>query len=376
MHYKQYQWKATNKIFDAEIVKSIFKENNINTYAYLKSFEAALPSKMKVRYLTCYDKNEIVAIAFLQQFRFSAFTIQEKNIFKKIGIQFLFNIFPCHFSYCGSLFCIALPGMAFKENLTIENKTSIISELAIQHGTTVTVIKDIRTLELFNSFRNQYKCCPISKDSTMEIYLKANWKTFEDYLADLQHKYRQKAKKVVALFEQVVNTELTLVEIELHKSKIYELYLNVLNKQTFRLGKIEPNYFAELKKGLKENFIVTGYFLNGELIAFRSAFFMDTRMEIHLIGFDYETNKEIQVYFNILYDNIKFAIEKNVKTLELGRTAQDAKRIVGALPKQFDDIIFFKTNFFRKIFDFLYPRYNNNESNMPIRNPFKPKVIV
>ena len=195
-------------------------------------------------------------------------------------------------------------------------------------------------------------------------------------LAALQHKYRQKAKKVIQQFETVEIKELSLEEIELYKSKIYDLYLNVLNKQTFRLGKIEENYFGELKKGLKENFIVTGYFFKNELIAFRSAFLMNERMEIHFIGFDYETNNKMQVYFNILYDNIKFAIEKNVKTLELGRTAQDAKRIIGAIPKQFDDVIFFKTPFFKKVFDFLYPRYNNNENSLPVRNPFKPKVEV
>ena len=373
MSHKKYQWKASKKIFDADIVHTFFGKNNIDTYEYLKSFEAALPSKMKVQYLTCYCNNEIVAIAFLQQFRFGAFTIQETNFFKNLGIKILFNLFPCHFSYCGSLFCIALPGLAFKESLSDESKTEIINELASQHKTTVTVIKDIRNKNLFNNFSNDKVCFPVSLDSTMEMKMEEDWKTFDDYLAALQHKYRQKAKKVLSGFENVLLKELSIEEIELHKNRIYELYLNVLNKQTFRLGKIEANYFSELKKGLKENFIVTGYFLNNELIAFRSAFLMKDRMEIHFIGFDYGTNKEMQVYFNILYDNIKFAIEKNVKTLELGRTAQDAKRIIGAIPKQFDDVIFFKTAFFKKLFDFLYPRYNNNENSLPIRNPFKPK---
>lgn len=372
MKNKVYHWQASKQIIAADIFDAFFENAKIDTYQYLKAFEAALPSKMKVQYFTCICNNEIVAISFLQQFRFSAFTIKETNAFKKLAIRFFFNIIPCHFSYCGSLFCIALPGMAFKKDITDEAKASIINALSSQHGSTVTVIKDLRNKNLFTTLSKAEKVFPISSDSTMELNIQSHWKNFDDYLADLQHKYRQKAKKVLKKFEAVEIRELSMEEIITHKNKIYALYLNVLNKQTFRLGMVEENYFIEMKKGLKNNFIVTGYFLDNELIAFRSAFLMEDRMEIHFIGFDYETNNNLQVYFNILYDNIKFAIEKNVKVLELGRTAQDAKRIIGALPKQFDDAVYFKSNFFKKVFEFLYPRYNNNESNLPIRNPFKP----
>ena len=372
MKNKLYHWQASKKIIASEVIYAFFKNSEIDTYQYLKAFEAALPSKMKVQYYTCTHQNEIVAIAFLQQFRFSAFTIKETNILKKAAIRFFFNIIPCHLSYCGSLFCIALPGMAFKKDCTTAEKAAIINELQNQHGTTVTVIKDVKNKELFADLSKEQKVFPITSDSTMELNMQSHWKSFEDYLADLQHKYRQKAKKVIKQFEGVTVKELLLDEVIFHKNKIYELYLNVLNKQTFRLGMVEENYFIEMKKGLKDNFIVTGYFLNEELIAFRTAFLMQDRMEIHFIGFDYETNKNLQVYFNILYDNIKFAVEKNVKVLELGRTAQDAKRIIGALPKQFDDAVYFKSNFFKKAFEFLYARYNNNDNSLPLRNPFKP----
>jgi hypothetical protein len=373
---KLYDWQVSKKIIAPEIIYAFFENNKLDTYQYLKSFEAALPSKMKVQYLTCKKDNEIVAITFLQQFRFSAFTIKETNAFKKLAIRFFFNIIPCHFSYCGSLFCIALPGMAFKNNTSDDDKAGIIDALVSQHGSTVTVIKDIRNKNLFSALSKEDTVFPISSDSTMELNMHNHWKSFDDYLADLQHKYRQKAKKVIGQFEAVQVKDLSLAEVIVHKNKIYELYLNVLNKQTFRLGMVEENYFVEMKKGLKNNFIVTGYFLNNELIAFRTAFLMEDRMEIHFIGFDYETNKNLQIYFNILYDNIKLAIEKNVQVLELGRTAQDAKRLIGALPKQFDDAIYFKSSFFKKAFEFLYARYNNNDNNLPIRNPFKPTAEI
>lgn len=369
---KIYHWQASKKIIDENLINSFFTNSKIDAYQYLKSFEAALPSKMKVQYYICTQNNEVVAIAFLQQFRFSAFTIKETNIFKQLAFRFFFNIIPCHLSYCGSLFCIALPGMAFKNNISDTEKVGIMNALASQHGTTVTVLKDIKTKNIFLELSKNKKVFPITTDSTMELQMQNHWNSFENYLADLQHKYRQKAKKVLKQFEAVEVKELSLDEIILHKNKIYELYLNVLNKQTFRLGMVEENYFIELKKGLKNNFIITGYFLNDELIAFRSAFLMDTRMEIHLIGLNYEANKDLQIYFNILYDNIKFAIEKKVSVLELGRTAQDAKRLIGALPKQFDDAVYFKSKFFKKVFNFLYGRYNNNGNDLPIRNPFKP----
>jgi Peptidogalycan biosysnthesis/recognition len=365
-----YIWKASSKVFQPELINEFFDNSTVDAYAYLTSFENALPSKMKVQYLTCFHNNEIIALAFIQKFRFSAFDIKENNVVKKIALQFLFNIIPCHFAYCGSLFCIALPGLVFKKNIDTTAKADAIKTLTKKYGSTVTIIKDVDE-HVFAKFDNDKNTFPASLDSTMELKIQPHWLSFDDYLNDLHHKYRQRAKKVLAAFSAVEARELSLSEIELYKEKIYQLYLNILTNQSFRLGKIEPNYFTELKKGLKENFEVTGYFYNNELIAFRSAFVMNDRIEVHFIGFDYTDNKSLQIYFNILYDNIDFAIAKKATVLELGRTAQDAKRVIGALPKKFNDIVYFKSLFFKKLSDFLYPRYNNNSSSQPERNPFK-----
>lgn len=45
---------------------------------------------------------------------------------------------------------------------------------------------------------------------------------------------------------------------------------------------------------------------------------------------DYELNKELELYQNILYHFIEVAILKNKKTVNLGRTAGEIKSTVGA----------------------------------------------
>ncbi len=352
-------------------MKIFFASSQIDANAYLNSFAAALPSKMKVSYLRCYVNDEIVALAFLQKFRFAAASITDTNPLRNILIKSLLFLVPCRLSFCGSLFCIALPGMAFKQGMDNAIKSVIIDLFIKQEGSSITVMKDIQNEYIFNSFRNDAKCFPSMLDSTMEMNIPSHWKSMDDYLNALHHKYRQRAKKVMEHFEGIRVQDLCFTDVEKNKDIIYRLYLNVVAKQSFRIGKVDANYFVELKRGLKEKFIVTGYFLGDKLIAFRSAFIMDNRIEIHFIGFDYNDNKTYQIYFNILYDNIAFAITKKAKVLELGRTAQDAKRIVGALPKYFSDLIFFKSSFFKKVFDFIYARYNNNGNVLPERNPFK-----
>src|SRR5690606_20143087 len=81
-----------------------------------------------------------------------------------------------------------------------------------------------------------------------------------------------------------------------------------------------------------ENFKVFAYYLDKKLVAFSSHIYYPGRncMEIHYIGLDYEYNAQYNLYFNILFDGIRTAIELKMGRIEMGRTAREAKASAGA----------------------------------------------
>ena len=126
--------------------------------------------------------------------------------------------------------------------------------------------------------------------------------------------------------------ELNESQIIENQDRIYELYLNVMNQASFNFGALEKGAFASFKAELKTNFILKGYYLEGNLIGFSSAFLCNELVDASFVGIDYEFNFEHCLYQRMLYDLVDLAITKNVKELRLGRTAEEIKSGIGAIP--------------------------------------------
>jgi hypothetical protein len=95
-------------------------------------------------------------------------------------------------------------------------------------------------------------------------------------------------------------------------------------------------------------------------------------LEMHYIGMDYKFNNEYNIYFNMLFDGVKHAIEKKKKLLELGRTAREAKASLGAQAVYFNDYIFIKGGFTRFLVNKLGNDFNNQMGGeWRDRMPFK-----
>jgi hypothetical protein len=56
------------------------------------------------------------------------------------------------------------------------------------------------------------------------------------------------------------------------------------------------------------------------------------RCEAHIVGLDYEFNRDYGIYQRMLYDYVEIAIERRCSYLVFGRTAAEIKSSVGAFP--------------------------------------------
>ena len=216
--------------------------------------------------------------------------------------------------------------------------------------------------------KNSFIKCAVEPNMFVEIPPMVS--TLNEYIALFSKKYRNRAKNIFKSGAAIRKKDLTAEEVEKHKHQIFNLYENVFTKAKFKLVKLAPDYFSEMKKQFADHFFVTGYFLEDSLVAFDSGHFLNKEtVEAHCIGIDYELNKTYELYQNILYHYIEVCILHHQKRLNLGRTASEIKSTVGA--KAHDLVCFIKPqNTVSKVIlnpfiTFLQP------SDWTPRNPFK-----
>lgn len=173
---------------------------------------------------------------------------------------------------------------------------------------------------------------PLRTDPEMILEINPDWKVFDDYLASLSSKYRVRANAVRKSAATLTERRLSLQEMEKAKTEMERLFAAVRDKAPIQVLKPEMDYLISLKKSLGDHFIVTGFFKDEKMVAFRTVIVGDIQLEAHFIGIDYEFNRELDLYQNILYGLISDAISVKARRVMYGRTALEIKSTVGATP--------------------------------------------
>ena len=349
---------------------SVFEESNLKDFEY--------------RYLLIKKNKQPAALVYIQVLHFKKYHYQSISsgsaIIEKIEDTILnknFKIFAT-----GNFLRVNFPGIFILDDiLSLKEVLDLIDQylcsLKSSERPTLFILKDLdinrkqgEALE-----KNGYRLFP--EDITMELHIKKEWKTINDYLSALTKKYVQRAKKTQQAFEGVIRKELSIEEIIQHKETIEDLYHQIISAQTIRLGIIDINYILACKKNNPEKFKVFAYFLNEKMIAFTTNIIYEHKWEVHYIGIDKSLNQSLKIYHNLLLYGIKDAIENGKEILELGRTAREAKAICGCKPSYF--INYYKVNgtIAKMVFRLLEKNFKDNEGDeWKKRNPFKEVKLV
>lgn len=342
---------------------------------HLLAFENSKLDDINCYYLQVFTNNELIGVVYLQQFNFKHrhlnFNGNNKFLSKALKIA-LPRVVPI--IVCGSLFRINFQGFYFnnsKHNYLVFEAIKQFKKQNLSCRSSAVIVKDCE--EVFpGSNYNKKSYSFFDGDITMVIQRREQWLNFNDYLNDLNKKYLQRAKKIIAAFKTIRTKELSLNEIIENEGRIMDLYYNVIDKQIVRLGTININYFVELKRDLNNNFEFHAIYDHDIMIGFYTFIFYEKEMETHYIGLDYEANRKYQVYFNILFLATQKMIEMQFDSMELGRTAREAKSNLGALPKQIFNYIQV-SNFIAKLtLNYFLKQFNEKENQSVInRSPLK-----
>ena len=220
----------------------------------------------------------------------------------------------------------------------------------------------------------RYRFKKFQVDHNMVMPVLAEWNSFDDYLDSLNTKFRTKAKAALKRSSNLRVVEATEMDVLRHAEAMQQLYDSVYMKADFRLGKLQSTALAELLKRIPHQFFVRQYFLNDQLVGFLTAMRCGSVMEAHVIGIDYDSNREHGVYQRILYDYVELAIQLRCTRIVFGRTAAEIKSTVGAFPVDLTCTIkhrrIISNTLLSMIINYVKP------SEYPQRDPFKAETMA
>jgi hypothetical protein len=321
--------------------------------SYLKVWEQAHAENMRFHYTIIYDKGKPVAIGYFQVIDFNGenfdnlIELENNEAFCRIT-AYLQKHLTNHIKrnadkinmrllVCGNSFISGEHGFTHVKGV---DKVKLIDALA-------DVIYDISRTEKLRGkiaavlVKDFYLTADQAADELSEfkyhnflaepnMILPIQWQTFDEYLNAMSKKYRHRAKGIVKKGEEMERRIFSVEDILENEQEIAHLYKNVHLKAKFRLATLPANYFAEMKKELQTDFIFTAYYFENKLAGFRTSFVLEKTIEAHFIGIDYDLNKQLELYQNILYDYVKESILMRTEQLFLGRTASEIKSTIGA----------------------------------------------
>jgi|694.fasta_scaffold04055_7 hypothetical protein len=169
-------------------------------------------------------------------------------------------------------------------------------------------------------------------DHNMVMPVLPEWLSFDDYLMAMNTKFRTKAKAALTKSSTLEIIDADFDDLDQHMAVLTRLYENVHSRADFRLGKLNMKTLLSLVKELPNQFRVRLYKLNGEVVGFLTAMSCGDVLEAHVIGLNYDFNKDYALYQRMLYDYVALAIQLRSTRIVFGRTAAEIKSTVGAFP--------------------------------------------
>jgi hypothetical protein len=333
---------------------------------YLKVLEVSAPKNMTCYFIGIFEADNLVGVAisqFLDLSDVGSFGERDSCIKRKVR-DFAFRRFTAHILIVGNNMLTGQNTFRFADHVDHQAALIAIDGAVVQikkdkasQGvkTHLTIWKDFpgkATADFaFPLFDSYYK---FSTQPNMVFDIRSHWHSEIDYVADLNKKYRDQYKRARKKNDGVTMRKLSLAEIEANNDTIYALYHNVAKNAPFNTFWLSNNHFVALKEWLGDEFLLYGYFLDGQLIGFDTLIKNGDSMDTYFLGYDESCQRDKMLYLNMLYNMIAYSIKKRFKKVIFARTALEIKSSVGAKP----------------VYLFGYIKHTN-----PILNRFMPKLF-
>jgi len=344
---------------------------------YFKVLNASSPENMECYFMGFFRDGHLVGGALFQYLDF----IRHQTFQKNEGLYNIRNFFAGRLSkdlmILGNNMLTGQNGFYFDTSvMTVEEIMPLLHEAVLKmqkeiRKTSIIIYKDYQpNFVTYFQGRDYKKYLRFSVQPNMMLKLKENWESFEDYINSFSAKYRTRAKSARKKLSGIEKKELTLNQIHAHRKEIHLLYQNVAENASFNTFFLEEGHFESMKEHMKDKFRFFGYFSGEKLIGFYTLILNNNDVDTYFLGYDKNSQKEKQLYLNMLLDMVEFGISNRFSRIIFGRTALEIKSTIGAEPTEIFGLIKHRNpliNYFMKnIFSSISPK-----TQWIQRKPFK-----
>ena len=354
---------------------------------YLQALEEASPQNIQLFYVGVFKDDALVGVAIIQRVQLyleNMFRENEVSCVKTFFKHLVSKVLKGNILVVGNLTHTGQHGIFYNKDKVSQLQFFEIVNAALKDIKESIIVNQKKTIRAI-MYKDYFKDDPIhdakavfdsnslhqiSVQPNMILSIKPEWLKFDDYMASLNKKYRDRYKRARKKLNSIKAEELTIDDIKNFTPKLYEFYMNVSNNAKFNTFLLPENHFYSLKLQLQENFKVYGYFLKNKLIGFYTLILNDNDLETYFLGYDETHQYPNQLYLNMLYDMLKFGIENKFSSVVYARTAMEIKSSVGAKAKPM--LVYLKhTNRFLNVILKQIFRLMNPSQDWEERHPFK-----
>ncbi len=313
---------------------------------YWSSYESSFSEKISFRYIVIMQHGSAVAFAPFQIIAFSGSNVanaESDSSFYQVAKTWLtkkvVNLVSIRLLVSGNTFLTGELALFIKRDYTLNEKLAAayhqsIESLLETEKLTGVLIKDFyseNTIHFKNLEGQGYLKFQVNPN--MEMDIRSDWASFDDYAKDLTSKYRVRLHKAAERGNGLLFKRLTVTDTAQYANDLQRMLNEVIANSDFKLFNPDIAYMQSLQQSFPDNFSLTGIFREHELIGFYSTYLNNGQLVACFVGMNKNYLKEHDLYLNILYKLVEQAITLKTSKLIFGRTAMEIKSSVGALPK-------------------------------------------
>jgi hypothetical protein len=168
-------------------------------------------------------------------------------------------------------------------------------------------------------------------------YFASGFQDFDDFCAALRSHYRYKIHRSQRKFAGsgfYVSHFHGAEALPYYTDEVHRLYLAVRERSEVQFETLPAEFFRQLAVNCGDSVHLTAVFQGRRIVAFSWGILLGNAYQNVFVGFDYELNKEYDLYFNLMAGDLDHALHLGAQEIQMGQTADDFKSRLGCYGRQ------------------------------------------
>lgn len=245
-----------------------------------------------------------------------------------------------------------------------------------QSNTPLLIVKDIpRHSALLSTSENEYadRFIELLEAKGLSVlsgqalaYMDIDFDSFDKYLATLSGSRRSDFRRKLKLAAEVKRVEVQTGDAFFSDAivgQIYQHYINVFERNDIQFDKLSVDFFKQVLQRTDDGYVYV-YYYQDRMVGFNLCYIIGDKFVDKYIGTSDPEGKDLSLFYNMKFDNIKLCLEKGLKKYVVGYTSPAAKASLGCKFTYTYHAVYIRNPILRFILKALKPYFEGDKSTL------------